>query len=229
MKKLIPRNEEILEILLRFEQNEKVSIVPTKKVFEKLQNAHAGRGLKHTALLNHINRNMGEWVTFQPYQGLQLTEKGREWAVQIIRTHRLTERLLVDILKLDWATAHEEACILEHAVSPVIIAQIEKILGPKILTCPHGSPIPSTDGKIPSTSYKQLNELPSPCEVIIRQVYCGNLELLEKLGSYELYPRTKVKIKAIDPKSEKISIQLDDEILNISFSEASDILVEILN
>ncbi|MFX0206300.1 MAG: hypothetical protein ACFFDT_09950, partial [Candidatus Hodarchaeota archaeon] len=79
MKDFIPRNEEILEILLRFELEEKLSVIPTRQVFDKLQNAHAGQGLKYTALLNHINRNMEEWVTFQPYQGLQLTKKGRTW------------------------------------------------------------------------------------------------------------------------------------------------------
>ncbi len=225
MKDFIPRNEEILEILLRFEQEEELSVVPTRQVFEKLQNAHAGHGLKYTAFLNHVNRNMAEWVTFHPYQGLQLTNKGHEWGLQIIRKHRLAERLLVDILNLDWKTAHLEACRLEHGLSDLVIDQIEKFLGSKAQTCPHGSPIPSATGKITSTSYKKLSEISAPCEVNIKQVYCGNLDLLEKLSRYELYPGTKVIIKAVDTKNKNFHLRFRNETFPISFSEASDIYV----
>ena len=53
----------------------------------------------------------------------------------------LAERLLTDILKLDWADVHDEAHKMEHAISPLIEKQILALLdNPE--TCPHGNPIP---------------------------------------------------------------------------------------
>ena len=72
---------------------------------------------------------------------IELTDKGSEMAESIIRRHMLAERLLTDILKLDWADVHDEAHKMEHAISPLIERQILSILdSPE--TCPHGNPIP---------------------------------------------------------------------------------------
>jgi len=70
-----------------------------------------------------------------------LSEKGRELAESIIRRHMLAERLLTDILQLDWADVHDEAHRMEHAISPLIEKQILKLLN-NPTTCPHGNPIP---------------------------------------------------------------------------------------
>src|SRR5215217_1339828 len=59
---------------------------------------------------------------------VQLTPKGRELAESIIRRHMLAERLLTDILKLDWADVHDEAHRMEHAISPLIERQILHLL-----------------------------------------------------------------------------------------------------
>ncbi|MFX0210506.1 MAG: iron dependent repressor, metal binding and dimerization domain protein, partial [Candidatus Hodarchaeota archaeon] len=156
---------------------------------------------------------------------------GRTWGLQIIRKHRLAERLLVDILNLDWKTAHLEACQLEHGLSDLVIGQIEKILGEKAIVCPHGSPIPSAAGKVVSMSYKKLSSISKPCKVIIKQVRCGNLDLLEKLGNFQLYPETKIIIGTIDPKKGlfKVHSNQSNQTILISFSEASDIFIELLN
>jgi len=72
---------------------------------------------------------------------IELSAKGQELAESIIRRHMLAERLLADILKLDWADVHDEAHKVEHAISPLIERQILRVLdNPQ--TCPHGNPIP---------------------------------------------------------------------------------------
>src|SRR6185503_15852205 len=72
---------------------------------------------------------------------IELSDEGREQAESIIRRHMLAERLLTDILKLDWADVHDEAHKMEHAISPLIEKQILTLLdNPE--TCPHGNPIP---------------------------------------------------------------------------------------
>jgi len=80
---------------------------------------------------------------------IDLTPLGVEQAESIIRRHMLAERLLTDILKLDWADVHDEAHRIEHAISPLIERQIRKLLD-NPTTCPHGNPIPGMPHVAPS-------------------------------------------------------------------------------
>jgi DtxR family Mn-dependent transcriptional regulator len=80
-------------------------------------------------------------VTLGVNHQIELTSSGQEKAESIIRRHMLAERLLTDILKLDWADVHDEAHRMEHAISPLIERQIlAQLNNPE--TCPHGNPIP---------------------------------------------------------------------------------------
>lgn len=75
---------------------------------------------------------------------ITLSPVGLEAAESIKRRHLLTERLLVDILGLDWADAHEEAHLIEHTITPRVEARIMAVLG-NPTTCPHGNPFPGVD------------------------------------------------------------------------------------
>ncbi len=75
---------------------------------------------------------------------LELTDKGRHEAVGVMRKHRLAERLLVDIIGLDWEDVHIEACRWEHVMSEAVERRIVAMLD-KPLVCPHGNPIPGLD------------------------------------------------------------------------------------
>ncbi len=77
-------------------------------------------------------------------KGITLSPAGLEAAESIKRRHLLTERLLVDILGLDWADAHEEAHLIEHTITPRVEARIMAVLG-NPTTCPHGNPFPGVD------------------------------------------------------------------------------------
>ncbi len=72
---------------------------------------------------------------------LELTEKGRHEAVGVMRKHRLAERLLVDVIGLDWEDVHVEACRWEHVMSEAVERRIVAMLD-RPLVCPHGNPIP---------------------------------------------------------------------------------------
>jgi DtxR family Mn-dependent transcriptional regulator len=72
---------------------------------------------------------------------LQLTEKGRHEAISVMRKHRLAERLLADVIGLDWEDVHVEACRWEHVMSEAVERRIVALLR-KPLVCPHGNPIP---------------------------------------------------------------------------------------
>jgi DtxR family Mn-dependent transcriptional regulator len=75
---------------------------------------------------------------------LELTEKGRHEAVGVMRKHRLAERLLADVIGLDWQDLHIEACRWEHVMSEKVERRILALLD-KPLVCPHGNPIPGLD------------------------------------------------------------------------------------
>ncbi|WP_240731951.1 metal-dependent transcriptional regulator [Egibacter rhizosphaerae] len=73
---------------------------------------------------------------------LGLTEKGREIAMSVMRKHRLAERLIVDVIGVEWELSHNEACRWEHVISDHVEQRIAELLGEPD-RCPHGNPIPS--------------------------------------------------------------------------------------
>jgi len=74
-------------------------------------------------------------------KAVTLTTEGRTRAEAALRRHRLSERFLLEVLGLDWITAHEEAHHLEHGITPEIEARMDAVLDHPS-TCPHGNPIP---------------------------------------------------------------------------------------
>ena len=77
---------------------------------------------------------------------IALTAAGEEQARDVVRRHRLAERLLVDVLGVPLDRAESEAHALEHAISPALLTRIEEKLGhPQ--TCPYGRPIYQPDEK----------------------------------------------------------------------------------
>ena len=75
---------------------------------------------------------------------LELSEAGRREAVAVMRKHRLAERLLADVIGLDWDQVHLEACRWEHVMSEAVERRIVALLD-KPLVCPHGNPIPGLE------------------------------------------------------------------------------------
>lgn len=75
---------------------------------------------------------------------LELTERGRDRATAVMRKHRLAERLLLDVIGLDWQDVHVEACRWEHVMSEQVEQRLISLLGhPQ--TSPYGNPIPGLD------------------------------------------------------------------------------------
>ncbi|MFC9433356.1 iron dependent repressor, metal binding and dimerization domain protein [Nocardia sp. NPDC057030] len=96
---------------------------------------------------------------------LELTEKGRGMAVAVMRKHRLAERLLVDIIGLDWQNVHAEACRWEHVMSEDVERRLVEVLNHPT-TSPYGNPIPGLDelGIVPQDHAEEtlvrLSDLP---------------------------------------------------------------------
>ena len=94
-------------------------------------------------------------VNHEPYRAVTLTADGRERAVSMTRRHRLIETWLVREFAYSWDEVHDEAEVLEHAVSDRMLEKIDARLG-RPTHDPHGDAIPSRDGTIERTPFVLL-------------------------------------------------------------------------
>jgi DtxR family Mn-dependent transcriptional regulator len=130
--------------------------------------------------------------------GITLTEKGRKAALAIIRTHRISERFLLEVLGMDWKDVHEEACKLEHVISPAVEARMEALLT-NTATCPHGNPIPDKHGRTAQARQRTLNTLKRSESGVIARISDERRDLLEYLTTLGLMPGSAVVVEQVAP------------------------------
>lgn len=97
------------------------------------------------------------------YGAIHLTEAGRRAALAVVRRHRLIEQLLVTDYGYAWDEVHDEAEVLEHAVSDRLLERIAEHLGNPGHD-PHGDPIPDRDGTLGGHGAQRLSALPPGAE-----------------------------------------------------------------
>lgn len=144
-------------------------------------------------------------VTHEPYKGVKLTDAGLRIAIDVIRRHRLAERLLTDFLKLDWSSVHEHACKLEHAITDVLMKPLEKALGHPT-SCPHGNPIPKACGGILEEASQPLVDLPEGGKGVVAKIINENREVLEYLQAINLVPGTPIEVVEKAPLNGPITL-----------------------
>jgi DtxR family transcriptional regulator, Mn-dependent transcriptional regulator len=83
-------------------------------------------------------------LTVEGDRHLELTDQGRVLATRVMRKHRLAERLLTDVIGLDWELVHAEACRWEHVMSEQVERRLLALLDHPTLS-PYGNPIPGLD------------------------------------------------------------------------------------
>ena len=98
-------------------------------------------------------------VAHAPYGAVRLTDSGRTEALRMVRRHRLVETWLVSQYGYDWDEVHDEAEVLEHALSDRLLSTIDEQLGHPVRD-PHGDPIPSATGVVEVPDAVTLSELP---------------------------------------------------------------------
>lgn len=141
--------------------------------------------------------------------GVQLTLAGRQNALDIIRRHRLAERFLVDVLGLSWDEVHDEACELEHALSPKVQEALELFMdNPEV--CPHGHPIPSASGVIAAQEGTPLCQSGPGDEVDIVRIEDEDGELLSYLSSLGMFPGTTVRVCDVAPFKGPLMVEIGD-------------------
>jgi len=194
--------EEYLEVIYRLE--EKSGVARTSELV-KLLNVAPG------TVTNTVERLEKEsLIIHEPYRGVKLTEKGRRIALRVVRKHRLSERLLTDVLSVEWEKAHNAACQFEHGISDEIAKKIEKALGhPK--TCPHGNPIPTECGGIIEETSQPLTKFNLKEKGVIIKITDEDPELLQYLKTLGLKPEASVEVVEKAPFSGPITVRVDEK------------------
>jgi DtxR family Mn-dependent transcriptional regulator len=146
MTDLIDTTEMYLRTILDLEEE---NIVPLRaRISERL--GHSGPTVSQTV----ARMERDGLVVVSGDRHLELTVDGRRKAVHVMRKHRLAERLLSDVIGLEWEFVHDEACRWEHVMSEQVERKILEILGHPTES-PYGNPIPGLDelGDSPAVAF----------------------------------------------------------------------------
>lgn len=166
------------------------------------------------------------YVQVEGRKQIRLTGKGKRVAESVLRRHFLTERLLTDLLGLDWVKAHQEAHRLEHAISEEVEERLEKLLGHPT-TCPHGNPIP---GKGPARRRSvPLNRVPAGTEVVlecITEIGERDSRLLSFMQQHRLVPGAKVRVLEVAPSLGIMNLRVGKKQFSLGIEAAKKIRVQ---
>ena len=191
MAEMHDATEEYLETILELEEE---GIVPIRaRLVERL-------GVSAPAVSEHVNRLVdGGFTQLLDDRSIKLTTKGRALATTVVRRHRLAERLLVDVIGLEWEKVHREADRWEHAISSDVEEKLVELLGDPA-TCPHGNPIPGSKRSAARSAHVPLLEA-APGEITVVRI-SEKLELddaaLHLLADAHLIPGESAELLAND-------------------------------
>ncbi|GAC1542321.1 MAG: metal-dependent transcriptional regulator [Herpetosiphon sp.] len=163
-------------------------------------------------------------VSYTPYHGVQLTGSGEGIALEVIRRHRLIELFLVEVLNYSWDEVHDDAEILEHAISDTLVTRIAARLGNPIVD-PHGDPIPLSDLTLPATEDHLLADLPVGSMGEVTRVTDQDAARLRYLAKLGLVPKARVIVRDRAPFDGPLTVQISDKTYPIDSRIANAIVV----
>ena len=169
-----------------------------------------------------------ELVYYEPYKGITLASRGRELANSVIRKQRLWECFLADYLELDWAKVHELACDLEHATAHEVAEALDVFLDHPT-KCPHGNPIPDTEGETESNTAVPLSSLKVGQFCRVQAIVPQNSEILAYLGKRRLLPGQEVRVLDVEPLQGPLTLQVGPEKVTLGQNIARLVLVELVS
>lgn len=216
-KSITPTREMYLKVILNLQEKE--GSVKTYDIAGAL-NVKPGTvtstisSLEREGLLIHV-----------PYRGVRLTEKGEALAKDVVRRHRLWERLLVDVLKIPWSRVHDLACMLEHTVDGDVADAIDSLLKhPQ--TCPHGNPLPDKKRSAREREIEALADLPSKSAALIVKVVDERAALLQYFAKLGLTPGTRVEVEEKAPFNGPIIVRVGGASYALGLQAASAVYVK---
>ena len=166
---------------------------------------------------------------YRPYEGVRLTESGREVALRMLRRHRLIELFLVKTLNLDWDQVHEEAENMEHAVSDNLVDRMDEFLGRPVVD-PHGDPIPSADGAMRGNPERAipLSTVSSGIRIRIVRVTDQEGEFLRFLRESGISLHKECQVVYNSPTAGIVTTEVDGRQVTLGHPAAQQLLVELI-
>lgn len=164
-------------------------------------------------------------VSYQKYQGVNLTKKGRDVAISIIRNHRLWEVFLVEKLNFKWDEVHDLAEELEHINTHKLTERLDEFLDfPKF--DPHGDPIPDKDGNIVQHKDITLSDLLRGEKAVVVGVKEHSKSYLNYLEQLQLVLGAEVEVKDIVEFDATMRIMVNNKQVIISNQASKNLIVK---
>jgi DtxR family Mn-dependent transcriptional regulator len=151
----------------------------------------------------------GALVRRLPSGALVLTELGEAQALRTVRRHRLIETFLYRCLAVPWDEVHDEAEVLEHAVSARLEDRIAATLGHPSHD-PHGDPIPPRDGVHEEGWPGPLGSMPEGAWVVVERVSDRNADVLRHLADLGIVPGTVLEVEQRVPFGGPLWVRVAD-------------------
>lgn len=148
-------------------------------------------------------------VDHKPYSAITLTPAGVRLALSMVRRHRLIETYLVQELGYSWDEVHDEAELLEHAVSDTFIERMATKLG-NPQRDPHGDPIPAADGTVLLPPAHLLAELDEGHTGRITRISDENPDLLRYLAAEEIDLDAEVEVLGRRPFGGALMVRINN-------------------
>jgi len=165
-------------------------------------------------------------VEYEPRQGVRLTTGGRTLALHVLRSHRLIELFLVEVLGFDWSEVHDEAERLEHVVSERFLESIDNLMG-NPQRDPHGDPIPSKLGIIKTPDAIPASKAKNNTAYRLSRVSRQEEGFLRTLSTEGFTPGVKIEKLISDPVRGTIAMHgVGGSVLILSSQMAESIFLE---
>ena len=164
-------------------------------------------------------------VELLPDKSLQLTEKGRKKALQVIRRHRLWEVFLVRKLNYKWSEVHHLAEQLEHIGDESLTDRMDEFLGFPPFD-PHGDPIPDRQGKLKKAASIVLADAEKNKAYRVVSFADTADSFLDYLSNLEIMPGAKLKVTGRLEYDGSLSFTINNKAVQISEKVAGNILVQ---
>jgi DtxR family Mn-dependent transcriptional regulator len=148
-------------------------------------------------------------LAHEPYRGVLLTEEGRRIALRTLRSHRLLELFLVEVLDVPWDRVHDEAERLEHAVSDDLVERIATKLGQPEFD-PHGAPIPDRQLALEEPVTRSLHELEVGDAARFVRVSDADPAMLRYLAERGVVPGESLVLVDRQPFGGPLTVRLGD-------------------
>ena len=197
---LTPAMEDYLKTIYQLQQEQ--DSVSTSKLAEHMKYSPASV----TGMIKKLAKL--EMVEYERYRGVRLTPAGEQAALETLRHHRLLELFLTEMLGFSWDEVHDEADKLEHHISETLEARIFAALGEPTHD-PHGDPIPTLSGELPTLELHPLTKLKAGDSGIIARVLTQDDEVLRYLRQLGLGLNVEVQVHSVAPIGGTLTLSVE--------------------